>query len=98
MPFKSQKQRRWMHVNEPAMAKKWEKEKKDEAADRDFKDEYKKFQSSTKSKKYRAELNKYNRKKGTYGNGDGKDASHKGGKIAGLKQSLKIVEELKRVV
>ena len=47
--------------------------------DRDYKDEYKKFQSSTKSKKYRAELNKYNRKKGTYGNGDGKDASHKGG-------------------
>ena len=47
--------------------------------DRDYKDEYKKFQSSTKSKKYRAELNKYNRQKGTYGNGDGKDASHKGG-------------------
>ena len=36
--------------------------------ERDYKDEYKKFQSSTKSKKYRAELNKYNRKKGTYGN------------------------------
>ena len=49
--------------------------------DRDYKDEYKKFQSSAKSKKYRAELNKYNRDKGTYGNGDGKDASHKGGKI-----------------
>ena len=56
---------------------------------RDYKDEYKKFQSSTKSKKYRAELNQYNRKKGTYGNGDGKDASHKRGKI---------VVELKRVV
>ena len=52
--------------------------------DRDYKDEYKKFQSSTKSKKYRAELNKYNRKKGTYGNGDGKDASHKDGKIVGM--------------
>ena len=52
--------------------------------ERDYKDEYKKFQSSTKSKKYRAELNKYNRKKGTYGNGDGKDASHKGGKIVGM--------------
>lgn len=26
MPFKSQKQRAWMHVNKPAMAKKWEKE------------------------------------------------------------------------
>ena len=52
--------------------------------DRDYKDEYKKFQSSTKSKKYRAELNKYNREKGTYGNRDGKDASHKGGKIVGM--------------
>ena len=38
----------------------------DEAKKRDYKDEYKKFQSSTKAKKYRAELNKYNRKKGTY--------------------------------
>ena len=52
--------------------------------DRDYKDEYKKFQSSEKMKKYRAELNKYNRKRGTYGNGDGKDASHKGGKIVGM--------------
>ena len=57
--------------------------------DRDYKDEYKKFQSSTKSKKYRAELNKYNRKKGTYGNGDGKDASHKGGKIVGFEKESK---------
>jgi len=56
---------------------------------RDYKDEYKKFQSSTKSKKYRAELNKYNRKKGTYGNGDGKDASHKGGKIVGFETQSK---------
>ena len=54
---------------------------KSEAKERDYKKEYKKFQSSTKAKKYRAELNKYNRQKGTYGNGDGKDASHKGGKI-----------------
>ena len=54
--------------------------------DRDYKDEYKKFQSSPKAKKYRAELNQYNRKKGTYGNGDGKDASHKGGKIAGFEK------------
>ena len=30
--------------------------------ERDYKDEYKKFQSSPKMKKYRAELNKYNRK------------------------------------
>ena len=58
-------------------------------AERDYKDEYKKFQSSTKSKKYRAELNKYNRQKGTYGNGDGKDASHKGGKIVGFEKESK---------
>ena len=106
MPFKSEKQRKWMHTNDPEMAKKWEKKEKkmkrvrelikkmvreelaelDEAAKRDYKAEYKKFQSSTKSKKYRAELNAYNRKKGTYGNGDGKDASHKGGKIAGFEK------------
>ena len=60
-----------------------------EVAKRDYKDEYKKFQSSTKSKKYRAELNKYNRDKGTYGNGDGKDASHKGGKIVGFESASK---------
>jgi hypothetical protein len=61
----------------------------DETAERDYKDEYKKFQSSKKSKKYRAELNKYNRDKGTYGNGDGKDASHKGGKIVGFESASK---------
>ena len=60
-----------------------------EVAKRDYKAEYKKFQSSTKSKKYRAELNAYNRKKGTYGNGDGKDASHKGGKIVGFEAESK---------
>ena len=60
-----------------------------EETKRDYKDEYKKFQSSTKSKKYRAELNKYNRDKGTYGNGDGKDASHKGGKIVGFESESK---------
>ena len=57
--------------------------------ERDYKDEYKKFQSSPKAKKYRAELNKYNRQKGTYGNGDGKDASHKGGKIVGFESQSK---------
>ena len=61
----------------------------DEAKKRDYKAEYKKFQSSTKSKKYRAELNQYNRKKGTYGNGDGKDASHKRGKIVGFESQSK---------
>ena len=53
MPFKSEKQRKWMHSNEPEMAKNWEKKKKNES-ERDYKDEYKKFQSSPKAKKYRA--------------------------------------------
>tara|TARA_Y100000593_G_scaffold7109_1_gene13358 strand:+ start:1495 stop:2484 length:990 start_codon:yes stop_codon:yes gene_type:complete len=57
--------------------------------DRDYKDEYKKFQSSKKMKRYRAELNRYNRRKGTYGNGDGKDASHKKGKIVGFENESK---------
>lgn len=26
MPFKSEAQRRWMHANQPEMAKRWEKE------------------------------------------------------------------------
>ena len=60
-----------------------------EAKKRDYKAEYKKFQSSPKMKKYRAELNKYNRDKGTYGNGDKKDASHKGGKIVGFEEQSK---------
>ena len=56
---------------------------------RDYKDEYRKFQSSAKSRKYRAKLNKYNREQGTYGNGDGKDATHKNGKIAGFEAQSK---------
>ena len=38
---------------------------------------------------YRAKLNKYNRDKGTYANGDGKDASHRGDTIAGFEPSSK---------
>jgi len=56
---------------------------------RDYKKEYEKYGKSEKAKKYRAELNKYNREKGTYGNGDGKDASHKGGKIVGFEDQSK---------
>ena len=53
---------------------------------RDYKDEYEKFQKHKSS--YRAKLNKHNRDKGTYGNVDGKDASHgKGGKITGFVDS-----------
>ena len=54
------------------------------SGERDYRDEYRKFQSSKKRKKYRAALNRYNLKKGTYGNGDRKDASHRGGKIVGF--------------
>ena len=52
---------------------------------RDYKDEYEKFQKDKSA--YRAKLNKYNRDKGTYGNGDGKDASHNNGKITGFEDS-----------
>ena len=56
---------------------------------RNYKAEYKKFQSSPERIKYRAELVKYNRDKGTYGNGDKKDASHKGGKTVGFEDQSK---------
>ena len=60
-----------------------------EDSKRDYKDEYKKFQSSPEKIKYRSELVKFNRDKGTYGNGDKKDASHKGGKIIGFEAQSK---------
>ena len=60
-----------------------------EESKRDYKDEYKKFQSSPEKIKYRSELVKFNRDKGTYGNGDKKDASHKGGKIVGFEAQSK---------
>lgn len=60
----------------------------DKAHGRDYSKE-KKWNNTEKAKKYRAELNRYNRKKGTYGNGDGKDASHKGGKISGFESESK---------
>ena len=54
-------------------------------AKRNYRDEYEKFQKD--KSEYRAKLNKYNRDKGTYGNGDGKDASHKNGEISGFENS-----------
>jgi hypothetical protein len=36
----------------------------------------KEYAASEKRKKYRVELNRENRKRNTYGNGDGKDVSH----------------------
>ena len=43
--------------------------------------------ATPKERAYRAALNRYNRKMGTYGNGDGLDASHKGGRIAGFEKA-----------
>lgn len=63
-----------------------ERRKWNKATGRDYSKE-KKYQSSPARRKYRAELNKYNREKGTYGNGDGKDASHKDGKIKGFEDA-----------
>lgn len=40
-------------------------------------------------KKRRAQLNRANRKSGTYGNGDKKDVSHRGGKIVGMEPQSK---------
>ena len=58
----------------------------------------KKFNKKPFQRKKRAELNRYNRKKGTYGNGDGLDASHKGGKIVGFEAySQRTVVEQRRV-
>ena len=54
---------------------------------RDYKYEYEKFQKDKSA--YRAKLNKYNRDKGTYGNGDGKDATHRNGKISGYEDESK---------
>lgn len=48
----------------------------------------KEYQSTEERKKYRARLNKENRKKKTYGNKDDKDVSHKkDGKLTSEKQS-----------
>ena len=47
-----------------------------------------KYHSTAKRRKYRSDLNKANRKAGTYGNGDGKDMSHKkNGKLVKEKAS-----------
>ncbi len=65
-----------------------EERKWGKAQGRDYSKE-KKYNNSPERIKYRSELNKYNRDKKTYGNGDGKDASHKGGKIVGFEKSSK---------
>ena len=54
-------------------------------SNRDYKDEYDKFQKDKST--YRAKLNQYNRDRGTYGNGDNLDATHKGNEISGFERS-----------
>jgi len=46
-------------------------------ANGNYKSYQKKYDASALQIKKRTELNKENRKRGTYGNGDGKDVSHK---------------------
>lgn len=47
------------------------------------------YSATPERKKYRAELNKANKKAGTYGNGDGKDMSHtKKGKMVMESKSI----------
>ena len=46
-------------------------------ANGNYKSYQKKYDASKLQIKKRAALNKENRKRGTYGNGDGKDVSHK---------------------
>ena len=65
-----------------------EAHKYSKADGRDYERE-RKFNDTPKARAYRAKLNKYNRDKGTYGNGDGKDASHKGEEIVGFEPSSK---------
>jgi hypothetical protein len=48
---------------------------------RNYKQEYARYGKTKAAKKYRAELNQYNRERGKYGNGDGLDAAHENGKI-----------------
>jgi len=56
------------------------------------------YNKTPKRRRYRANLNKFNRKMGTYGNGDGKDASHKNGKIVGMEpQSINRARKRKRI-
>jgi hypothetical protein len=57
------------------------------AKPRNYKREYRLFHKGKKARAKRAELNRYNRDKGVYGNGDGLDASHKGGKIVGYEKA-----------
>ena len=47
-------------------------------ANRNYKEEYRKYGKGGKAKKYRAALNRIARRLGVYGNGDGLDNAHVG--------------------
>lgn len=47
-------------------------------ANGNYKSQQKAYNKTAKGKKLRVDANRANRKLGTYGNGDGKDASHTG--------------------
>ena len=56
---------------------------------RNYKKEYREYQGKPAQREYRSGLNKENRRRGTYGNGDGLDVSHhhtkgRGGGVVGL--------------
>lgn len=54
---------------------------------RDYKKEYAKYGSRPSVRKRRAANNRANRKMGTYGNGDGKDVSHRDNNTQNNKRS-----------
>ena len=58
-------------------------------ANGNYKSYQKKYDSSKLQISKRSELNKENRKRGTYGNGDGKDVSHRKNGKTFLKQHQK---------
>ena len=57
---------------------------------RNYKQEYKKYGSGGKAKRYRANLNRINRRKGTYGNGDGLVEAHVGSSDKTKPQSARV--------
>jgi len=57
---------------------------------RNYKQEYRKYGSGGKAKRYRANLNRINRRKGTYGNGDGLDEAHVGASDKTKPQSARV--------
>ena len=62
MPFKSEKQRKWMHTNQPEMAKRWEKEEKKESTwpdEKELQDEGKLIEASAYKTASRNELAMY---------------------------------------